>query len=68
MQGRVGLVGEVWVLQRGGVVLNDALDEDEVVEVDGAPEADGDVDPAGSLDSWGWEVLGVISLHSVSHG
>lgn len=46
MEGGVALVGEVWVLKAAGVVLDDALDKGEVVEMDGAAEADGDVDPS----------------------
>lgn len=45
MEGCVAYVGEVGVLKVAGVVLDDALDEGEVVEVDGAAEADRDVDP-----------------------
>jgi len=45
VEGCVASIGEVWVFEIAGVVLDDALDEGEVVEVDGAAEADGDVDP-----------------------
>ncbi len=41
----VAIIAEVGVLQALGVVLDDALDEGEVVEVDGSAEAGGDVDP-----------------------
>jgi len=45
MERSVALVCEVWILKVAGVVLDDALDEGEVVEVDGTAEADRDVDP-----------------------
>ena len=45
MEGGVALVVVVRVAQEGRVVLQDALDEDEVVEVDGTAEAEGRVDP-----------------------
>lgn len=45
MKGGVALVGEVGILEVVRVVLGDALHEDEVVEVDGTPQSDGDVDP-----------------------
>lgn len=45
MKRGVAIVAEVWVLQALGVVLDDALDEGKVVEVDGSAEAGGDVDP-----------------------
>jgi hypothetical protein len=45
VEGCVAFIGKVGVLKVAGVVLDDALDEGEVVEVDGAAEADRDVDP-----------------------
>ena len=48
MKGGVAIVTEVGALQALGIVLDDALHEGEVVEVDGSAEAGGDVDP-GSL-------------------
>ncbi len=47
MQGCVAIVGIVWVLKVLGVVFYDAPEEDEVVEVDGAADAGGRVDPGG---------------------
>ncbi len=44
MEGGVAIVVEVGVLEIFGIVLDYALDEREVVEVDGAAEADGDGD------------------------
>ena len=45
MERGVAVVGEVWVLQAFGVVLDYAFEEGEVFEVDGAADADGDVNP-----------------------
>lgn len=45
MQGSVAFVGEVGVLEFGGVVLDDSLHENEIVEVDGTAETDGSIDP-----------------------
>lgn len=45
VEGSVAFVVEVRVLEARGVVLDDALHEDEVVQVDGSAEADADVDP-----------------------
>lgn len=42
----VALVCEIWVLEVAGVILDDALDEREVVQVDGTAEAERGVDPA----------------------
>lgn len=44
MKGGVAMVAEVGALQALGVVLDNALDEGEVVEVEGSAEAGGDVD------------------------
>ena len=41
---RIALVQIVWVAQDVGVVFGDALDEEEVVEVDCSLEADGGID------------------------
>lgn len=49
VQAGVGFVVEVGVVEARGVVLDDALDEDEVVQVDGSAEADADVDPDGAV-------------------
>lgn len=49
----VAIVGEVWVLQALGVVLDDAFEEGEVFEVDGSADTDGDVNPEDVLGlSW----------------
>lgn len=45
MQARVALVLEVGVSQPAGVRADDALHEGQVVEEDGAPETEGDVNP-----------------------
>lgn len=47
MQRRVAIVGVVRVPEALGVVPDDAFEEGEVFEVDGAADADGDVDPPG---------------------
>ncbi len=43
VQGGVALVRKIWVLQDLAVVLDDALDQEEIVEVNGSLEADGGV-------------------------
>lgn len=43
MEGCVAVVCDVGDLQRAGVVLDDSFDEEDVVEVKGAAEADGGV-------------------------
>ena len=45
VQGGVAFVVEVWVGEEGGVVAEDALDEEDVVEDDGSAEAGAGVDP-----------------------
>jgi hypothetical protein len=45
VQARVAAVVKVGVAQVGGVVADDAFDEREVVEEDGAPETPGYVNP-----------------------
>ena len=50
MERRVAIVGEIRVLHALGVVLDDAFEEGEVSEVDGAADADGDVNPV----PWGF--------------
>lgn len=45
MQGGVAIVGVVRVPEALGVVRDDAFEEGEVFEVDGAADADGDVNP-----------------------
>ena len=45
MERGVAIVCEVWVLQAFGVVFDDAFEKGEVFEVDGAADADGDVNP-----------------------
>ena len=56
VEGGVAFVGEVRVLQALRVVFDDAFDEDEVVQVDGAAEADADVDPDGGVSLGFWNV------------
>lgn len=48
------IVREVWVLQALGVVLDDAFEEGEILEVDGSTDADGDVNPAVLLSKLSW--------------
>lgn len=55
VEGGVAFVGEVGVLQALRVVLDDAFDEDEVVQVGGAAEADADVDPDGGVNLGFWK-------------
>ena len=45
MERRVAIVGEIRVLHALGVVFDDAFEKGEVSEVDGAADADGDVNP-----------------------
>lgn len=45
MQGGVAIVGVVRVPEALGVVRDDAFEEGEVFEVDGAADADGDFNP-----------------------
>ena len=40
VQRRVGVAGQIGALQTAGIVLDDALGEGEVIEVDRTPEAD----------------------------
>lgn len=55
VEGGVGFVVEVRVLEAGRVVFDDALDEDQVVQVDGAAEADANVDPDGGVRLKVWD-------------
>ena len=41
----IGFIGIVRVLEVVGIVLDDAAEEREIVEVDGTADADGDADP-----------------------
>ena len=50
VEGGVAVVSEVWILEEGGVGFEDAAEEGEVVEVDGAADADGGVDHI-----WRWQ-------------
>lgn len=53
MQGGVGTVAVVGVEEEGRVGMDEAADEERVVEVDGAAEARGGVDPGQVLaDCW----------------
>lgn len=45
VQRRIAQVVEVWILEIGGVVLDYAPDEGQVIVLDGPAEADGHVDP-----------------------
>jgi hypothetical protein len=45
VQRRIAQVVEVRILKIGGVVLDYALDEGEIIVLDGPTEADGHVDP-----------------------
>ncbi len=45
VQAGVAFVLEVWVLEEVRVVADDALDEEDVVEEDGSPEASGRFNP-----------------------
>lgn len=46
MQRRIAIVGVVWVPEALGAVPDDTFEEGEVLEVDGAADTDGDVDPS----------------------
>ena len=45
VEGGVAFIIEIRVAEKGGVVTEDALDEEDVVEEDGAAEAGAGVDP-----------------------
>ena len=49
MQRSVAFVIEVRVLKALGVVLDNTLDEDQIVQVDGSADADTDVDPVDTV-------------------
>ena len=41
----IAIVGEIWVLQILGVVLDDSFEEGQIVEMDCTPDTSGDVNP-----------------------
>ena len=57
MERRVAIVGKVRVLHALGVVFDDAFEQGQVPEVDGAADADGDVNP---FFPWGF-LLRILS-------
>lgn len=63
MQRRVASVVQVWILQRCGVVADDALYEQQIVKENRAAQADGDVDPVRQSVGEG----STQSLHSYVH-
>ena len=65
VEGGIAVVGEVRVLEEGGVGFEDAAEEGEVVEVDGAANADGGVDHIWGVQRSGVEMgfaVGIVNM------
>lgn len=56
------MVAEIGVLENVGIVLNDSSDEREVAEVDGAAEADGDINPGRRMSTYHRAGIGSLGL------